>query len=182
MTIPPDSTTLPAEDAPLEADLPGFSAPGRPSLDPLDPSTTTVTDLRDPSWSTEYHRDDEEILEDEQYEPPLPKPDTSPPSIGDPDVASAAAGLFALGAMLAGFALNGTIGRGSGAYVMHPDEAKAISDPLGRMAARRASVSGAQAKDLSDGLQAGVATAAYAARATMDHFATPDTQATGATS
>lgn len=184
MTIPPDSTTPPAEDAPLEADLPGFAPPSRPTLDPLDPTTTTVTDPN-PS-TTEYHRTDEELLEqhldDEHPEQPSPRPDTSRPSVGDPSIAAAAAGLFGLAAQVASLVLNGTIGHGSGAYVMRPDEAQAIGEPLGRIAARRSSVSGAEARDLGDGIQAGVATAAYAARATIEHFSTPDTAATGATS
>ena len=184
MTLP-DSTTPQPEDAPLEAEIPGFAQPTRPSLDPLDPSTTTTTDLH-PSSTTDQHHDDEdlgdELREDEhrqQYEPTSPKPEApSRPSAGDPGVADAAAGLFGLAAVLAGVVLDGTLGHRSGAYRMHPDEAQAIATPLGRMAARRATVSGAEAKDLSDGIQAGVATAAYAARATMQHFAAPDTEAT----
>lgn len=172
----PDSTTPTPEAEPLEAELPGWSSPTHPKLDPLDPSTTTVTDL--PPALTQTPQFGDPPLDDLDHEAPTeqtnPRPErTSPRSAGDPTIASAAAGLFALAASVVALVLNATVGRGSGAYLMHPEEADAIGGPLGRIASRRVAIGDGDVTDVGDGIQAGVATAAYAARATVEHFGAP---------
>lgn len=171
---PQDSTTPQTEDAPPPVDLPGFEPPTRPTLDPLDPERTTVTNPNptDPPPATDPppldELDDREQLDEAAASKPTR---TSRRSAGDPSIASAAAGLFALAASLVGFVLNQTIGRQSGAYLMHEDEANAIGTPLGRIASRRAPIGDGDVTDISDGIEAGVAAAGYAARATVQHFA-----------
>jgi hypothetical protein len=175
----PDSTTPPSEDELPPVDLPGFEPPTRPTLDQLDPNQTTVTPASptmDPL--TDHLTDPPPIsdLEDELGErveaAASTQTTTSRRSAGDPSIAAAAAGLFALAASLIGFVLDKTIGRDSGAYLMHEAEADAIGTPLGRIASRRAPIGDGDVTDISDGIQAGVASAAYAARATVQHFST----------
>lgn len=173
------------EDAPLEAELPGF-LPGRSPMDLLDPNTTTTRPLTPPapamSGATPEFRDDgeEDFYDDEderdrerfEQTNPRPEPGSSRSSSRAPipSVVEAAAGLFALIASVVSVVLDATIGHGSGAYRMYPEEANSIGQPLGRMAARRVPVGDAEAGDVADGIEAGVAATAYAARATIQHF------------
>jgi hypothetical protein len=169
----PDSTTPPPEDEQHEeADLPGWT-PSRSSIDQLDPTRTTVTDLPPAlSQTPEFGEHPDELDDLEQRERISPRPEaTSRRSVGDPSIASAAAGLFALAAQVVSLIVNATVGHGSGAYVMQPEEAQAIGEPLGRIASRHAPIGDGDVTDIGDGITAGVATAAYAARATTEHFA-----------
>lgn len=184
MATNPDSPAPKIEDELLEADLPGWST-SRPPLDQLDPALTTVTTSPTfpPMTAGESPYVDEDLAErdpPESHEPPPTKREaTSPPSAGELTVAAGAAQLFALAASVAGFVVNMTLGRKSGAYLMQPDEAQAIGEPLGRIAARRVPIGDAEASDVGDGLEAAAATTAYAARATIEHFAageSPDQQ------
>ena len=180
-TMDPDSRTQPNEEPPPLVDLPGFDPPTRPTLYRLDPATTTVTDLPPaiPEAPT-FDRDELDADDPARFEQTSPRPaERSPRSAGDPTIAGAAAGLFALVASIVGFVANATIGRGSGAYLMAPEEAMAIGAPLGRIASRRAPIGDGDVTDVGDGIQAGVATAAYAARATMEHFGAPSALAPG---
>ena len=171
-----DSTDpKPEAEPPLAADLPGWLTPA-PKLDQLDPDRTTVTDLPPAMTQTPQFDPDAPELDDEVESRDPTNPSPEEPSrrsagrrIVDPSVA-AAASLFALVALLASTIVNKTVGHGSGAYLMHQTEAEAIATPLGRIAARRAPIGDGEATDIADGIQAGTATAAYAARATMEHF------------
>ncbi len=195
----PDSTT-PSGAAPREeADLPGFGPSRRREPDPLDPQATTVyatTGGPNPieatipagEWSTTTPAGDE--LDDDEA-PWLREasertaPSSTPGStsrVADPSIAAAAAGMFALVAQMGSLVLDRTIGRGSHAWLMHPEEAQAIADPLGRIAARHAPIGTGEAGDIADAIDAGVATAAYAMRATVTQHgaaAEPETMAQG---
>lgn len=205
--MPQDST--PNEAEPLEAELPGWGQSRRSALDQLDPTATTVTtpspsgappleramatadlppmtaDEARAAWD-EHEREllDDEYLEGEPTGPTSPRLERrSHRSDGDPRIAGVAAQLFATIAGAASLALNATIGRGSGAFVMHPEEAAGIGEPLGRIAARHAPIDTGEATDMGDAIEAGAAAAAYAARASIEQMvqrsgdAMPDPQA-----
>lgn len=182
----PDSTAN--EDALLEAELPGWSPSPRDQLDPLDPDVTTV---EIPTSTTTLG--DDELLDEWNPSPSSPSttteegpgpseptskipPGSSPASIADPTIAAALADVFAVGCNLTGLLLDRSIGHGGRHWLMAPHEAAAISEPLGRIAARRVPVSSNQASDVADGIEAGVATIAYATRATVEQYSGPDTE------
>jgi hypothetical protein len=181
----PDSTTT--EGEPLEADLPGWGASRRNALDQLDPNATTVSVPPGPAMATDDlpplspHEasaamgDVAEDLDDRYDEEPPEREPTRPAgtsrrSDGDPRIAGVAAQLFATIAGALSLALNATIGHGSGAFVMHPEEAMGIGDPLGRIAARHAPIDSGEATDMGDAIEAGAAAAAYGARASIQHM------------
>lgn len=189
----PDSNTN--EDAPLEADLPGWGESRRHALDQLDPTATTVTavptpnadamatadlppltaqeaaaaldDLDPEEWFEELHDDRR------QFEPTDPSPGpTSRRSAGKGNelVAAGAAQLFTTIAGAVSLFLNATIGRGSGVWVMQQQEAAGIGEPLGRIAARHAPIDPEEATDMGDAIEAGVGVAMYGARASIEHM------------
>lgn len=199
MPTTPDSTTPPHEDEPLdEADLPAWTSRRR-TLDPLDPEATSTTtpprilaDPRDPPWNPTPATDAEAIDElrnlVDDLEPPAEdetatarrgRPNLSnrvrsilaPRSEGDPRVAAVVGGLLSTLAGVSSLALDATVGRRSGAYVMRPDEAEAIGTPLGRIAARRVNVGDADPTDIGDAIEAAGAAVMYGARARLEHKA-----------
>jgi hypothetical protein len=180
----PDSPTSPP-GAPLEAEVPGFG-PSQRDNDPIDPTRTTVTvpassepstvsvshPVYDPNRPLEEQLDDDLGDEDwsERLDPRnLTSSSRASTSEPDPVVASALEQLAKLGVTLASLGLNRTIGAGNGAWIMHDTEADAIAAPLGRIGARHAPVGDGVAGDVADGIEAGLATAGYAMRATADH-------------
>lgn len=191
MTTNPDSPAPTTADALLEAELPGW-APRPDPLHPLDPATTTVSSSTTfpPMTAGESPAGDvDEDLDDraDWSEPQPPKPAaTSPRSAGELEreltIASGAAQLFALIASVASLVLDATIGKSSRAYVMQPGEAQAIAEPLGRIAARHAPIGDGDVGDIGDGIQAGVATTAYVARATIQHHSGAEIPQPGAPS
>jgi len=184
----PDSTTPRIEGEPLESDLPEWTTTRR-RLDPLDPDLTQVLGTEEPGVSnprlhqTTTHDEalDElrGLVDDLENEPPAPqeRPTLSnrvrsilaPRSSGDPRVAAVVGGLLATVAGVASLGLDATVGKGSGAYVMHPEESAAIGEPLGRIAARRVSLGDADPTDIGDAIEAAGAAVMYGVRARADH-------------
>jgi hypothetical protein len=188
----PDSTNSP--DEPLEAETPGFGPTSRPKIDPLDPAKTTTSPSPrassvDPGPETPA-ADSRAAVDDLDEGPSAPTatrpdPGASSRSSGEllPEppatVVEALAGLFGIGVALSGFVLNGTVGKGSGAYLVKPEENEAISQPLGRIAARRVPMGDSDSADVADGIEAGAAVIDYSVRATMEHFAGVDQREPG---
>lgn len=185
----PDST--PDVDELLEAELPGWNPSQRDQLDPLDPDVTTVEipttsttglpdeyyDEDEPQWSPSPSSTSSTGEDPGPFEPTSKIPTgSSPASIADPSIAAALASMFAVGCGLVGLVLDRSIGKGSRAWLMHEHEVEGISEPLGRIAARRVPVSSREATDVADGIEAGVATIAYATRATLEQYGGPDTE------
>lgn len=179
MATSPDSTPNPA-GAPLEADLPGFAPSRRHQLDPLDPEVTTVTTGPPPASSQNPTTEPPPPLDDDEFDDredwsELPDPRNLRSSSrastrdADPVVAGALEQLAKLGVTVASLALNRTLGQGNGAWIIHEEEATAIAAPLGRIGARHAPIGDGVAGDVSDGIEAGLATAGYAMRAAADH-------------
>lgn len=174
---------LPNPGDELEAELPGWSESTRDRLDPPQPATVTHPENETPAAS---EKDWDELDPDElddlareeaereqewfEREDQRTRPSSSRGSTeADPVVAGAFAQLAQLAVTFASLGLERTIGNGSQAFIARPEEAAAIAEPLGRIAARHAPIGEGAAGDVADGIEAGMAAAQYGMRATVEH-------------
>ncbi len=177
----------PSSEPSREADLVGFSTSRRRAPDPMDPEHTTVTagpesmtppgdplagfdPTTDPASQYRELRDEFEDALDATSSASSSSSRASTPRGVDPSIAHAAAGVFAMGAQLAGFLLDRSVGKSSTAWLMREEEAAAIAEPLGRIAARHAPIDSGDAGDIADALEAGVGVAMYATRASLEQY------------
>lgn len=132
----------------------------RPAADPLDESATTTSDRSDRA---------DDLLYD---------PSAGAGSTGSTDLASFRKGtarvygelVAGVAALLAGLAnWRAKEAEDDPLWLMSEEEAHGIGDPLGRIAARRATlpISGDEGTDIMDGLQAGIAAISYLGRNMM---------------
>lgn len=165
MTTSPDSTT--ETDEPLIATVPGFRPPpSPPGPDPLDPDTTTLSDPTTPDAGPEYSIGPGPDELSDVAAASSSRTTSSPASTADPlafvEIARTVVGLAAM--VVRAVRARRRPWLHPAAWIATPDDQAAIGDPLGRIAARHAPVTGEGSADVADGMAAMIGAAGYAVR------------------
>lgn len=176
---PRSQTSTTDEEATTTSDLPGFKSPPRPPADEaLDPDTTTVTAPPSPpepemsedgSWAGsptgDLLREMGSSADYEDVELDEPTPITTSKAAGRSRVFTTDPRVFE--GPIAGLVQLASLGVAMSRKAPPPlwladeEDVENITAPLARIAARHAPISGGEANDLADGLEAALATTGY---------------------